>query len=114
MFVARQLVENGTVRRAYLGVTLSRDFDASGAAALGLPRPFGALVTEVLSDTPAAVAGIQKGDVVLQFNDVMIDDDDHLINAVKLTEIGRQVSLVVLRNRQPKTLILRLAELTEQ
>ena len=114
MFAARQLVETGKVRRAYLGVTLSGDFDASRAAALGLPRPFGALVTEVLGDTPAAAAGIQKGDVVLQFNNITIEDDNHLINAVKLTEVGQQVSLVVLRDRHPKTLQLRLAELIEQ
>jgi len=114
MFAARQLVETGRVRRAYLGVTLSGDFDASGAAALGLPRPFGALVTDVLSDTPAAVAGIQKGDVILQFDKITIEDDNHLINAVKLTEVGQQISLVVLRDRQPKTLQLRLAELTSE
>jgi serine protease Do len=111
MFTAQQLVEYGKVRRAYLGVTLSRDFDASGAAALGLPRPFGALVTDVLSDSPAATAGMRKGDVILQFNNVTIEDDDHLISAVKLTEIGREVSLVVLRDRQPKILQIRLAEL---
>lgn len=114
MFAARQLVEHGEVRRAYLGVVLNREFDAAGAAALGLPRPFGALVTDVVSNTPAAAAGIQKGDVILQFNDITIEDDDHLVNAVKLTEIGRQVSLVVLRNRQPQTLQLRLTELKDE
>ncbi len=111
MFTAKQLVETGKVRRAYLGVSLSREFDATGAAALGLPRPFGALVTEILIDSPAATAGVQKGDVILQFDNITIEDDDHLINAVQLTEIGREVSLVVFRDRQPKTLQLRLAEL---
>lgn len=113
MFTARQLVETGKVRRAYLGVNLNGKFDATQAAALGLPRPFGAQVTGVLSDTPAAAAGIQAGDVILQLDGITIEDDEHLINAVKLTEIGRQVSLVVLRNREPKTLQLRLAELTD-
>ncbi len=113
MFAAKQLVETGKVRRAYLGVTLSRDFDAATAAAVGLPRPFGALVTEVLGNSPALTAGVQKGDVILQFDNVTIDDDDHLINVVKLTEIDRDVSLVVLRERQPKTLRLRLVELAE-
>ncbi|MHB8898272.1 MAG: S1C family serine protease [Thermoguttaceae bacterium] len=111
-FAAEQLVKTGKVRRAYLGVTLSRDFDAASAAALGLPRPFGALVTEVLASSPAAAAGMVKGDVVLQFDNVTIEDDDHLINTVKLTEIGRDVSLVVLRDRQPMTLQLRLVELS--
>ena len=111
MFTARQLVENGKVRRAYLGVTLRHDFDAATAASLGLPSPFGAQVTDVLGNSPAADAGIQKDDVVLQFNNVTIEDDDHLINVVKLTEIGREVPLVVFRNREPKTLQVRLAEL---
>ncbi len=112
MFAAKQLVETGKVRRAYLGVTLSGTFDPSGAAAMGLPRPFGALVTDVISDTPAAAAGVQKNDVILQFDGIVIEDDNHLINAVKLTEVGRQISLIVLRDRQPQTLQLRLAELT--
>ena len=113
MFTARQLVENGKVRRAYLGVALKRDFDAVSAAAAGLPAPFGAQVTDVFSGSPAAAAGLQKDDVVLQFDNITIEDDDHLINVVKLTEIGRDVPLVVLRNREPKTLQVRLAELKD-
>jgi serine protease Do len=113
MFTARQLVETGKVRRAYLGVTLSREFDAAGAASIGLPGPIGALVTEVLAESPAATSGIQKGDVILQFDNVTIEDDDHLINVVKLTAVGSEVPLVVLRERQPTPLRVRLAEWTE-
>jgi serine protease Do len=111
MFAAKQLVERGEVQRAYLGVRLNPDFDAALAAALGLPRPFGALVTHVEANSPAAAAGIQKGDVILEFNDVTIDDDNHLVNAVKLIEVGSQVTLVVLRGQEPKRLQLRLARL---
>ncbi|NLS95236.1 MAG: PDZ domain-containing protein [Planctomycetaceae bacterium] len=114
MFTARQLVETGKVRRAYLGVSLSPDFDAAAAAAAGLPRPFGTLVSDVIDGTPAAQAGIRKGDIILQFDGVVVEDDTHLINAVKLTEIDRQVAVVVLRDRQPLTLQLRLAELADE
>lgn len=114
MFTARQLVDYGKVRRAYLGVTLDRDFNAQRAAAMGLPGPFGALVMEVRPDSPAAAAGLKSGDIVLQFNGVTVEDDDHLVNIVKLTEIGSQVSLVVLRERNQQSLKVNLAEWTGQ
>jgi len=91
-----------------------RTGSAAAAAAAGLPRPFGTLVSDVIDGTPAAQAGIRKGDIILQFDGVVVEDDTHLINAVKLTEIDRQVAVVVLRDRQPLTLQLRLAELADE
>jgi serine protease Do len=114
MFTARQLVAHGNVRRAYLGVTLDRDFDAQRASALGLPGPFGALVMEVRGNSPAANSGLKSGDVILQFNGVTVEDDAHLVNIVKLTEVGSRVSLVVLRDRSPQAITLHLAEWTGQ
>ena len=114
MFTARQLVAHGKVRRAYLGVTLDREFDAQRASALGLPGPFGALVMEVRGNSPAANSGLKSGDVILQFNGVTVEDDAHLVNIVKLTEVGSRVSLVVLRDRSPQAITLHLAEWTGQ
>jgi len=97
MKVARQLIEEGSVRRAYLGVHLDSGFGARAAARLGLPRPLGALVNGIRPNSPAADSDLAVGDVVVRFDGVEVEDDAHLINIVGLTEIGKEVPLVVFR-----------------
>jgi serine protease Do len=101
--VARQLIEQGKVSRAFLGVTLDSSFSAARATELGLPRPMGARVIKVSENSPAAAADLREGDVILQFNGTPVDNDTHLVNLVKLAEIGKQVTLVVLRDRRTIT-----------
>jgi len=103
VFVARQLIEQGKVSRAFLGVTLDSSFGAARAAELGLPRPMGARVIKVSENSPAAAADLREGDVILQFNGVAVDNDTHLVNLVNFTEIGKQVTLVLLRDRRALT-----------
>ena len=103
MLVSRQLIENGKVSRAYLGVTLDRNFGSAMAAELGLPRPVGARVLKVLDHSPAAEARIREGDVILQFNDTPVEDDGHLVNLVNLSPAGKAVLLVIYRDRQTIT-----------
>jgi serine protease Do len=98
--IMRQLVETGAVDFGFLGVTLDGRFDARTAAALGLPRLTGARVSQVSPDSPAAAAGLQIDDVVLRFNGTPIENDRHLVSLVKLSNVGRQVELVVLRGGQ--------------
>ena len=99
-FVARQLVENGAVARAYLGVTLDRTFTQKTAERLGMVRAVGARVSGVTKGSPADTAGIQPDDVILEFDGQPIDDDDHLVSLVSVTPTNRNVSLGVFRGRQ--------------
>jgi len=98
--VARQLTEKGRVSRAFLGVTLDRNFSLAQATGLGLPRLVGARVSDVTPNSPAAKAKLEKGDVILQVGKVLIEDDAHLVDVVHLTEIGKEVRLVIFRNRR--------------
>ena len=100
LFVARQLVENGVVSRAYLGVTLDRGFSQKMAQRLGMTRAIGARVSGVTKGSPADVAGLVPDDVVLEFDGNAIEDDDHLVSLVSVTPTDRTVSLVVFRKRQ--------------
>ena len=93
MIIAKQLVERNSVVRAFLGVTLDRSFDPAKAISVGLKRPRGARVSEVNPNSPAAAAKLQKGDVIVQYGGVYVDNDSHLINLVSLTEVGREVPL---------------------
>jgi serine protease Do len=98
MSVARQLIDQGSVARALLGVSLDSKYDDTQARELGLPRRIGARVNRVTPKTAAAEIGLQVGDVILVFDGVRIEDDDHLVNQVKLTPVGKRVPLIVLRD----------------
>ncbi|MCC7085708.1 MAG: trypsin-like peptidase domain-containing protein [Pirellulales bacterium] len=101
MNVAKQLIDrDGNVVRAYLGVSLDHLFTTVAATNAGLSRQRGTRISGITANSPAQEAGLQVGDVVLQLNGIPIENDDHLINLVALTEVGREVELVVLRNRE--------------
>ena len=105
--VAKQLIEEGTVSTAYLGVRLDRDFlreSVQQPAVLeqyGLVRPGGARVKSVTERSPAAEARLQADDVILEFDGVRVEDDDHLINLVSLTPLNQVVALMIVRQQRP-------------
>ena len=109
MFVARQLVENGSVARAYLGVALDKEFTQEEAHELGMVRPVGARVEGVTRGSPAERAGVRGGDVVLEFDGTPIEDDDHLMSVVSMTPIDRTVDLVLFRDRERLTMRVMVA-----
>ncbi|MCE5303587.1 MAG: trypsin-like peptidase domain-containing protein [Planctomycetaceae bacterium] len=110
MAVGRQLIETGTVTRAFLGVNLNPRFGPSMAAELGLPRPVGAHVTGVRPGTPAEAAKLQVGDVILEFNHTPVEDDAHLVNLVSLTPVGKTVPLLIFRDRKPITILVEVSD----
>lgn len=99
--VAEQLVSRGKLQRSYLGVQLENAFDQFTAQRLGLSAPVGALVKSILPDSPAARAGVQVGDVIVEFSGMRIENDGHLVKTVGLTPVGRSVSLLLYRNGSP-------------
>jgi serine protease Do len=104
MTVARQLVERGSVSRAFLGVEWDDSYGPAMASEVGLPRAMGARVTRITPNSPAARAGVQPGDVILEFDGTPVEDGTHLVNLVNLTDVGKQVRVVVFRDR--KTMVL--------
>jgi serine protease Do len=100
MAVVRQLLEHGSVTRAYLGVRLDSRFDADAAVQAGLSRAEGARVSAITAGSPAETAGLRVGDVILQLNETRIQDDSHLINLVSLTPVGHEIELRVLRGTE--------------
>ncbi len=106
MLVSRQLIEQGKVVRAFLGVTLDQDFGPAMAAELGLPCPVGARITSLIKGAAAAGADLKIGDVILRFNDIPVEDDAHLMNLVSMTAVGKSVPLVIFRDRKPITLLV--------
>jgi serine protease Do len=101
MTIAKQLIDrDGNVVRAYLGVSLDRQFTTVAATNAGLTRQRGTRISDITAKSPAQQAGLQVGDIILQFKGIPIENDDHLVDLVALTEVGREVELLVLRNRE--------------
>ncbi|MFO1092115.1 MAG: trypsin-like peptidase domain-containing protein [Planctomycetaceae bacterium] len=109
-FVADQLFEHGRVQRGFLGVRLDDQFDDEAAKRYALDRVKGARVAEVYADTPAFAAGIRVDDLILDFNGIEIEDENHLIHLVSLTELNRPVRVVVLRSGKQLSLQITLVE----
>jgi serine protease Do len=98
--VVRQLIRHGKVVRAFLGVNLDSKFDAQAAAAIGLPRKQGARILSLTPGAPAEAARLEAGDVILRFDGRRVEDDKHLVYLVSLTEVGKEVPLVIFRGGQ--------------
>ncbi|HEV8002984.1 MAG TPA: trypsin-like peptidase domain-containing protein [Planctomycetaceae bacterium] len=111
--VVYDLLERGQVQRAYLGVMLDPDFTSDKARDLKLDRVRGARITQIYQASPASRAGLLVDDVVLTFDGVDVLDENHLINLVSLTQIGRKVALVVFRAGQKLSVEVNLSNRQE-
>jgi serine protease Do len=92
-----QLVSKGEVTRGYLGVSI-QSIDPELAKALKLRDRQGALVGDVTSESPAAQAGIQRGDVIVAFDNTTVDSAQNLPALVAKTPVGQKVTVIVLRD----------------
>jgi len=110
--VMQQIIEHGKVVRSYMGV-LIQPVTGTLAEKFSLKNTKGALVGEVLPDSPAKKAGFQTGDVVVRYDGKEVKDYNHLRILVAETKVGRKVKVDVIRNGKPKTLTVQPAELTD-
>jgi serine protease Do len=97
MNVADQLKNNGRVARGYLGV-LIQDVTQELAESFGMSRPHGALVASIMSGSPAALAGLQAGDVIIAFNGKTIEHSSQLPPLVGSSLLDKPSDVEVLRN----------------
>ncbi len=108
--IAGELIQKGAITRAYLGIGLEPPLDPVKAVKLGLPRVRGALVQEVYPDTPAAQAGLEDFDVILEFNGRPVEDMEHLTHMISMTPVGQEVSMLLWRSRQEKKIIAKVGD----
>ncbi|MCA9102531.1 MAG: trypsin-like peptidase domain-containing protein [Planctomycetales bacterium] len=104
-WVADQLTTDGVVRRAYLGVGI-QPVTATLAEQFHVKPREGVVVTEVRPDTPAAAAGLQAGDVIVEFAGMPISDAGQLQTAVERAAIGSSQELTVIRDGKRMSLTL--------
>ncbi len=113
MQVADQLKKTGHVTRGWLGVSIQNVTRELGES-FGLQQPAGALVTEILADSPAARSELQAGDVILEFNGRPIAQSADLPPLVARAAVGEAATLKYLRRGQLRTTSIRIAALPER
>ncbi|MEC7120187.1 MAG: Do family serine endopeptidase [Pseudomonadota bacterium] len=96
MDVFEQIKQNGKVTRSYLGV-VPQDIDRNLAEVYKLSRPEGALITQVMSDTPASRAGLKEGDIILSYDGHRISRSTDLINLINRTRPDTVVRMTIQR-----------------
>ncbi len=100
-------------KSGYLGVML-QDIDSSMAKAMDLDDENGILVSEVIDDSPADMAGLMDGDVIIKFQGQSLSDYKALTKAVGASSPGDEVEVVVLRDGKEITLNVELGERAER
>jgi serine protease Do len=104
-------LRNGKVSRGVIGVTVDRRFTADAAKELGVAEGRGALLATVSPGGPAARAGLQPGDVIVEFNGRPVADDEELVSMVVGTKPGSTVPLTIVRGTDRRTLSITIDEL---
>jgi serine protease Do len=110
MDVVSQLKESGYVSRGWLGV-LIQDVTRELAESFGMRKPAGALVAKVLEDSPAEKAGLQVGDVIIEYNGEKVHYSSELPPMVGRTRAGTDAKLKVLRDGRTRTIKVNIGEL---
>ncbi len=97
--VIDQLIKFGETKRGWLGVRI-QVVTKEIADVEKLSKPRGALVASVAEDSPSDKAGIKAGDIILEFNGVLINEMKELPKIVAQTEVGKTVNVKVWRNKK--------------
>jgi len=111
--VMDQILTHGKVVRGYMGVYI-QDVNPDMAKAFGLEQAGGALIGDVSPDTPAAKAGLKKGDVILKINGKPVESRNQLTLQVSQTPPGTPVELSVWRDGKAQDVKITLGELPEK
>jgi serine protease Do len=97
--VAEQLIADGSVHRAYIGVTF-QELTPQLAEQFHLHAKGGALVSSVLPNSPAERVGLQAGDVIVGVDSQIVTEYRDLLRALLMRRVGASVVLAVVRDRK--------------
>ena len=113
--IAQELIKHGKYERSWLGVTIQ---DLTQDQAVKLNVTSGVFVTYVSPPSPAAAAGIQQGDVIVEYRGKKVTEGKQLVEWVAATHIGEEVPITISRGGQKHTFVTTISErprnITEQ
>jgi serine protease Do len=102
-WIMNQLIERGSVQRAYLGVAIG-EINADMARQFGATAGEGVLVSEVYPDTPASQAGFKDGDIITKFAGHKVKNPRELQELVERAPLDSTQAVEILRNRKTEAL----------
>lgn len=105
--VIDQIVEKGAVKRAYLGIVL-QPLDKELSDAFGLDKQEGIVISDIVKGSPAAEAGLQQGDIIIQYNDKPVKNVTKFRNDIAMMNPGSHIRLKILHNNKPQMITIPL------
>jgi serine protease Do len=111
--VIPQLKEKGRVTRGLLGISIQEITDEL-ARSFGIKEKKGALVADVFKDGPADKAGIEQGDVIIEFDGKEIKESKDLPRVVATTPVGKTVSVKLWKNGKIIAKEVKIGEMDEK
>ena len=110
--IAKVLIEKGKVVRGWLGVGI-QSVTPDVAAAMGARPGLGVLVNRVFKGSPAEVAHIELGDIILSYDGKPMSEARQLQNAVASTLVGKVVEIRIIRQAKERSIRIKIEEMTE-
>ena len=107
-----QLRDEGHVTRGWLGVTVQA-MSEELADSFGLEKPTGALINEVVKDSPADEAGLQRGDILLTYDGEPIEELNDLPRLVAATPVDKSVKVTVFRDGKEREVKVKVGRLDD-
>lgn len=108
--VMDSLIKKGKVVRGWLGVTI-QSLTPELVKQFNLKEEKGVLVGDVVEDSPAEKAGIERGDVIVEFDGKKVNDVTNLRNMVANTLPNKEVAIKLIRGEKPKTVNVKIVEM---
>ncbi|OYQ64396.1 serine protease [Pseudanabaena sp. SR411] len=119
--IAKQLIANGKVSRAYLGIQMvtvdpnvKKQVNQDTEFGIQISEDKGVLITRVVDDSPAAKAGAKRGDVIVKFNDKEILSADQVTQLVEDRAVGDKIRMEVKRAGQTVALNVETAQFPQK
>ncbi len=107
--IMEQIIETGEVKRGFLGVSM-QDLSPALAEAFGLEGQTGAIINEVLAESPAEKAGLIAGDIVVSIDGKKIKNAADLRNRVGILPVGETVKFNILRDGKESEVVVTVDE----
>ncbi len=101
--IMEDLIYDGEVTRGWIGVTI-QPLDEPTRTALGIGKPGGVLIGDLVKGQPADRAGLQRGDIVVSIENRAVNDPNELRNIVAALEPGKRAQFIIIRDGRTRTL----------
>jgi serine protease Do len=112
MNVSNQLKQSGRVNRGWLGVRI-QDVTRELAESFDMDKPHGALISQVIPNSPAEKAGLLTGDIIIEFNGNVVNRSSSLPPLVGSTNISDKARVKIIRNKKTKKINVKLESLPD-